>query len=93
METSTPKVIHNAAQQRFECEVDGHLNVADYVMSNGKLVMTHTAVHPSLQRRGIAAALVETALDFARDEGLRVDPVCAYVQSYLQRHPERAQLA
>lgn len=83
-------VTHNAARQRFECEVDGHVNVADYVLSNGKLVMTHTEVHPSLQGRGIAAALVEAALAFARAEGLRIDPVCRYVQSYLQRHPQPA---
>lgn len=92
METSTTAVTHNAARQRFESTVDGHLNVADYVLSNGLLVMTHTEVHPSLQGRGIAAALVEQALAFARAEGLKVDPVCAYVQQYLQRHPEHRDL-
>jgi uncharacterized protein len=88
MPASAPHVINNSHEQRFEATVDGHLNVADYVLSNGTLVMTHTAVHPSLQGRGIAAALVETALAFARSEGLKVDPVCSYVQAYLQKHPE-----
>ena len=85
-------VRHNARAQRFETTIDGHLNVADYVMNNGTLVMNHTEVHPSLQGRGVARALVETALAFARDEGLRVDPACAYVRGYLQRHPEWAAL-
>jgi predicted GNAT family acetyltransferase len=88
MPDTAPDVIHNSHEQRFEATIDGHLNVADYVLSNGTLVMTHTAVHPSLQGRGIAAALVERALAFARAEGLKVDPVCSYVQGYLQRHPE-----
>ena len=88
MPDTAPDVIHNSHEQRFEANIDGHLNVADYVLSNGTLVMTHTAVHPSLQGRGIAAALVERALAFARAEGLKVDPVCSYVQGYLQRHPE-----
>jgi len=88
MPDTAPDVIHNSHEQRFETTIDGHLNVADYVLSNGTLVMTHTAVHPSLQGRGIAAALVERALAFARAEGLKVDPVCSYVQGYLQRHPE-----
>ena len=34
MERAAPDVIHNAAQQRFESTIDGHLNVADYVLSN-----------------------------------------------------------
>jgi predicted GNAT family acetyltransferase len=88
MPDTAPDVIHNAHEQRFESTIDGHLNVADYVLSNGTLVMTHTAVHPSLRGRGVAAALVERALEFARTEGLKVDPVCSYVQGYLQRHPE-----
>lgn len=92
MTSTPPDVRHNAHEQRFETTVDGHLNVADYVLNNGVLVMTHTAVHPSLQGRGIAGALVETALAYAQREGLRVDPVCSYVRGYLQRHPEWAAL-
>src|SRR6218665_2868313 len=88
MPASAPDVIHNSHEQRFEATVEGHLNVADYVLSNGTLVMTHAAVHPSLQGRGIAAAVVEGALAFARAEGLKVDPVCTYVQAYLHKHPE-----
>ena len=93
MERSAPQVSHNHAMQRFESTIDGHLNVADYVLSGGKLVMTHTAVHPSLRGRGIAAALVEHALAYARAEGLQVEPVCSYVRGYLNRHPEHRALA
>ena len=92
MERSAPEVIHNETLQRFESTIDGHVNVADYVLSNGKLVMTHTAVDPSLRGRGVAAVLVERALAFARAEGLKVDPVCSYVQDYLRRHPEHRAL-
>lgn len=88
MSTSEFEVIHNTASQRFECTVEGHLNAANYLLSNGLLVMTHTEVHPSLQGRGIAAALVEAALAFARDDKLKVDPACSYVRAYMQRHPE-----
>jgi len=93
MERPTPEVIHNNAMKRFESTVEGHVNVADYTLSDGKLVMTHTAVHPSLQGRGIAAALIERAFAFARAEGLKVDPVCSYVRDYLRRHPEHRALA
>jgi len=81
-------VRHNAEQSRFECTVDQHLCVADYRLAGKTLRMTHTGVHPSLQGRGIAAALVRAALAFAQAQGLKVDPACSYVQVYMQRHPE-----
>jgi len=42
--------------------------------------------------RGIAAALVETALAHARAEGRRVVPECSYVAAYVGKHPEHASL-
>ena len=88
MNASTISVHHNTAQQRFESTVEGHLNVADYRMSNGVMLLTHTHVHPDLQGRGIAALLIEAAVTFARDEGLKVDPLCTYARAYMEKHPE-----
>jgi hypothetical protein len=42
--------------------------------------------------RGVAAALVRTALDHARSEGLKVDPACSYVAAYFRKHPQDADL-
>ncbi len=81
-------VEHRPAEQRFVCIVDGITNVADYRLSGGRMLMTHTGVDPSLQGRGIAAELVRTALQHARDQGLKVVPACSYVDAYLRRHPE-----
>ena len=38
--------------------------------------------------QGIAAALVRAALAHAREQGLKVRPLCSYVQAYVRRHPE-----
>ena len=88
MPTANPAVHHNAAQQRFECTVEGHLCVADYRLAGRVMQMTHTGVHPSLEGRGIAAALVAAALEHARAQGFKVDPLCSYVRVYMQRHPD-----
>jgi predicted GNAT family acetyltransferase len=56
------------------------------------LLLTHTEVPPALEGRGIAAALVKAALDWARAEGLRVRPLCSYVVTYMRRHPETQDL-
>ena len=88
MPTAIPAIRHNAAQQRFECTVEGHLCVADYRLAGRGMQMTHTGVHPCLEGRGIAAALVGAALEHARAQGFKVDPVCSYVRVYMQRHPD-----
>lgn len=82
------EVHHNAPAARFEATVDGELCVADYRLQHGVMVMPHTAVAPRLQGRGIAAALVKHALDWARAQGLKVAPRCAYVAAYMRRHAE-----
>lgn len=86
-------VSHNSAASRFECSVDDRLCVADYRLAGTVMAMHHTDVPPALEGRGIAAALVQAALDHARREGWRVQPVCSYVAAYMQRHPETLDLA
>jgi predicted GNAT family acetyltransferase len=81
-------VVHNAAQSRFETTVDGQLSEAAYRLRGGVMTMTHTSVPTALEGRGIAASLVEKAIAHARDQGLKIEPQCAYVASYMQRHPE-----
>ncbi len=87
-----PPIAHDAARGRFEVQVDGHRNVCDYRLAGDAMQLVHTEVHPSLEGRGIAAALVAAAVAHARAEGLRVLPLCSYVRSWLRRHPEHADL-
>ena len=89
---ASPKVMHQPERQRFVAEIDGHECVADYRLRDGVMHMTHTGVHPRLQGHGIAARLVEAALQHARDNGLRVNPLCSYVGVYMRRHPETLDL-
>ena len=52
----------------------------------------HTEVDPTIQRRGLGSALVVAALDDARARGRTVVPICPFVDAYIQRHPEYADL-
>jgi len=85
-------VEHRPELSRFQATVEGRLSVADYRLSNGVLHMTRTEVPPALQGRGIAAAMVQAALQHALSQGLRVNPLCSYVARYMQRHPETQDL-
>ncbi len=81
-------VRHNAAESRFETEVEGRLSVADYTVNDGRMTMTHTFSPPELRGRGIAEKLVRAALAYAQAEKLRVVPACSYVARFIERHPE-----
>jgi predicted GNAT family acetyltransferase len=89
---------HQPGQQRFVAVVDGHLCEAAYRLQDHggtdgrRVVFHHTGVSPALQGRGIAAALVSRALDWARAEGLQVVPSCSYVRTHMRRHRETQDL-
>ncbi len=81
--------------QAFVAEVagmGGERALCAYRRDGPWLVLHHTAVPPALQGRGLAAALVQAALDWARAEGLVVRPACSYVAAYLRRHPAQQDL-
>ncbi|MDQ6626845.1 MAG: N-acetyltransferase [Pseudomonadota bacterium] len=83
-----PTVENVPQQQRFEVRVDADLARLDYRVQGGVMTLVHTEVPPALEGRGIAGALVQTALDHAGVQKLKVDPVCSYARSYIERHPE-----
>lgn len=88
-EKPTPVIVqHNLAEHRFESEVDGYLSVAEYHRQDKVIVLTHTFVPGALRGRGVAEQLVRAALQFAREEELRVVPACSYVGVFIKRHPE-----
>ena len=81
-------VTHHAAASRFEALVEGRLCECCYLLNGTVLTFTHTEVPPSLAGRGIAAALVKAALEWAQAQGVQVVPACSYVAAYMQRHPQ-----
>jgi len=86
------QVEHDTANTRFHAKVEGHECVADYHVADGVMHMTHTYVPYPIEGRGIAAHLVHAALAYAREQGLRVNPRCSYVRTYMRRHPETLSL-
>jgi len=81
-------VRHNAAQNRYELEVEGGLVFCDYVRKGDRLLITHTETPPALQGRGLAGDLVRGMLADVRAQGLKIVPLCSYIVAYFERHPE-----
>lgn len=88
----TDNVRDNTARQRFELDAEGHVAFSEYKRSAGVLTIIHTEVPPALNGKGIGSALVRGLLDLERAEGVKVRPLCPFVRSYFQKHPEYADL-
>src|SRR2546428_5342040 len=86
------KVDHNVEAQRFEIHVGDDTARLEYRLRGSTIVYTHTVVPLALEGRGIAGRLAKEALDYARDRGLSVVPLCPYVAGYIRKHPEHGDL-
>ena len=82
------QIEHQQDRQRFATTVDGHEAELDYRRDSGVLVITHTGVPAAIGGRGIAGALMEAAVAFAREAGLRIHPACSYAAAWMDRHRE-----
>ena len=79
---------HDADDRRFSTVVEGSKGFIEYERVDDVMVLTHTIVPKEIGGRGIAGQLVRAALDFAREQGLRVRPDCSYADAWMRRHPD-----
>ena len=88
----SPPVVHDREARRFASTLEGVQAHLEYVLGDGVVSIVHTIVPPAIGGRGIAGALVEAAVEFARDNGWKVDPACSYARDWMRRHPQYADL-
>ena len=81
-------IVHDEQKRRFETSIDGHTGYISYQAHDGKLIYDHTIVPQKLGGRGVGSALVQHALDYARQHDKKVVPQCSFVASYISKHPE-----
>jgi len=86
------EVIHNPAENRFETWIDGYLSKLDYIQDGGNFVITHVGVYPEFRGQGVAGKIVQAGLEYAKENSLRVIPMCPYAAAYIRKHPEYAEL-
>ena len=81
-------VIHNTEQKSFEVHLDSHTAELNYSLSADTITFTHTGVPSALEGRGIGSLLVSAGLKYAKENNLKVQSLCWFVDKYRQRHPD-----
>jgi uncharacterized protein len=80
-------VTDNPSLSRYEVLLDGSVGgFAEYSLSEGRMVFTHTEV--AVEGKGLGSALVRYALEDASSRGLEIVPQCPFVKGYMAKHPE-----
>lgn len=54
----------------------------------GAVALVHTQVSAALQGRGVARKLVDRAVQWARETGSKLVPVCSYAKTVFDRNPD-----
>lgn len=87
-------IAHDEERQRFAADLEQGEAVVDYrLLDDGTLDLRRTFVTETLRGEGLAAEVVRTALDWARENDRKVVATCPYVSRFLERHPEYADLS
>ena len=81
-------VIHDSDHHLFEVDLGKNKAVLIYMIKAGLFILLHTEVPPAFEGRGIAGKMAQTALEYAKDKGLKVRSYCSYTTRYIERHPE-----
>jgi hypothetical protein len=83
------EVVNNSIDHRFEAVLDDNdLAFIDYQIAGKNIIFTHTEVPEKYEGRGIANQLAEVALNYARDNGYKIQAVCPFVDLYIRKHKE-----
>ena len=83
------QVTVTAQDRKYTISVAGQeVGFADYADRGNQRVFHHTEIDPEFGGRGLATILLEQALQYSRDEGKRIVPVCSMVVTVLKKHPE-----
>lgn len=80
------EITHNESDNTFELVTDEGTAYVEYVLDGNEIRFTHTIVPEAMEGRGIGSKLAKAALGHAKEKGLTVVPVCAFIAAYVKRH-------
>ena len=82
------EVKHDSKNERFIANIDGEEAYASYSLHDDVLKLYSTFTPHHLRGQGIAETIVEHVFNYARENNLKVEPACSYVQTFLAHNKE-----
>ena len=92
IDLNTLEILNNESENRFEVWIEGYLSKLEYIKDGKNFVITHVGVYPGHRGQGVAAKIVEAGLQYAKENSLRVVPMCSYAAAYIRRNPQHMEL-
>ncbi len=81
-------LIKNTEDHRFEITIGDHQSYIEYRESGDKITLIHTETDPEIEGKGAGSAVVEKTLVYIEQNHFKLIPLCSFVVTYVQRHPE-----
>lgn len=80
----------NGEKGKFFVELDGkqEAEMTYTYAGSDKIIIDHTEVSQKLKGQGVGYKLVEAAVDFMRDKGLKVIPLCPFAAAVFKKKHE-----
>jgi uncharacterized protein len=84
---------HDQTNHLYQALRNGQLaGTCKYTIEGDVITFTHTVVEPKFEGAGVGSGLAKHVLDESRAKGLKVVAACEFIQSYITRHSEYADL-
>lgn len=86
-----PKIEHSSNEYRgiFVMKDDGKTIASlTYGLEDGTMTIDHTEVNEAFEGNGLGGKLVEASYEYARDNDLKVNPLCPFTEVVFDNHPE-----
>jgi len=79
----------NPVTRGYDCIVNGQkLGEITWEQVDGVMHMNHTYVSDQLRGQGVAKQLLDAAAEYARENSLKMNPICSYVVSVFEKSDE-----
>ena len=74
----------------FFIEIDGkeEAMMSFFMSDDNKMTIDHTEVNPGNEGKGFGKKMVTKAVEFAREKGIKILPLCPFAKSVFDKTPE-----
>ena len=74
----------------FHIDIDGkeEAKMTFVFAGKDKIIIDHTEVNPGNEGKGFGKQMVKKAVEYAREKGIKIVPLCPFVKSVFDKVPE-----